>query len=128
MICGLSLFSAGLLWLGCMSGAACWAEVLGPEVIIGFGGGLVFVTSTMCGTSGLDARDAGAASGLLTTAQKVGSALGLALLSTVAATLTRDTGLAGLTDGYRAAILAATIPVLVAVAVSGLWLRGRDWR
>lgn len=128
MICGLSLFSAGLLWLGCMSGAAYWAEVLGPEVIIGFGGGLVFVTFTVCGTSGLDARDAGAASGLLTTAQKVGSALGLALLSTVAATFTRDTGLAGLTDGYRAAILAATIPVLAAVAVSGLWLRGRDRR
>ncbi|MEV0694196.1 MFS transporter [Streptomyces sp. NPDC050388] len=128
MICGLSLFSAGLLWLGCMSGAAYWAEVLGPEVIIGFGEGLVFVTFTVCGTSGLDARDASAASGLLTTAQKVGSALDLALLSTVAATFTRDTGLAGLTDGYRAAILAATIPVLAAVAVSGLWLRGRDRR
>ncbi|MFF5185738.1 MFS transporter [Streptomyces sp. NPDC000345] len=128
MICGLSLFSAGLLWLGAMSGGAYWAEVLGPELVIGFGGGLVFVTFTVCGTSGLEARDAGAASGLLTTSQKVGSALGLALLSTVAATFNRDTELAGLTDGYRAAILAATLPVLAAVAVSGSWLPRRDRR
>lgn len=125
---GLSLFTAGLLWLGRISGDAYWVEVLGPEVLIGLGGGLVFVTFTVCGTSGLDERDTGAASGLLTTSQKVGSALGLALLSTVAAACTRGTELGDLTDGCRAAMLAAALPVVAAIAVSGLWLPGGDRR
>ncbi|MFI1357737.1 MFS transporter [Streptomyces sp. NPDC020898] len=123
---GLSLFTTGLVWLGGISGDTYWAEVLVPELLIGFGGGFVFVTFTVCGTSGLDERETGAASGLLSTSQKIGSALGLALMSTVAATFTRGTGVGDLTDGYRAAMFAAAVPVLAAIAVSSLWLPGRD--
>ncbi|UOB12719.1 MFS transporter [Streptomyces sp. HP-A2021] len=118
---GLTLFGAGLVWLGGISGQAYWAEVLGPEALIGFGGGFVFVTFTVSGTVGLDPHDTGAASGLLTTAQKVGSALGLALLSTVTARVGDEHTL---TAGYGAAMLAAAVPVALAVVVSLRWLPG----
>lgn len=54
-------------------------------------------------TSGVPARQAGLASGLINTAQQMGGAVGLAVISAVAASytasLTRDTGLQALTSG-----------------------------
>ncbi|WP_406363782.1 MFS transporter (plasmid) [Streptomyces sp. NBC_00715] len=129
MVGGLVLFGTGLLWLAGISGHAYWTEVLGPECLIGFGGGFVFVTFTVAGTGELDEHDTGAASGLLTTAQKVGSALGLALLSTVTGAVSAGSGHDHtVTAGYQAAMLAAAIPVAAAVAVSVRWLPGSTVR
>ena len=50
------------------------------------GMGLTFVPITLLGTSGVTHDDAGLASGLFNTAQQVGGSLGLAILSTLAAT------------------------------------------
>ena len=52
------------------------------------GMGLTFVPITLLGTSGVKAEDAGLASGLFNTAQQVGGSLGLAILSSLAASQT----------------------------------------
>ncbi|WP_437080578.1 MFS transporter [Streptomyces sp. enrichment culture] len=127
MTTGLLLFAAGLLWMHRISGGAYWTELLGPECLVGLGGGLVFVTFTVGGTSGLDERDSGSASGVLTTAQKIGAAFGLAILTTLAGAATGSTaGPAGdaLLAGYRTAILAAVVPVLLALVATAVWLPG----
>ena len=50
--------------------------------------GLMFVPITLMATGGVDANDAGLASGLFNTAQQVGGSLGLAILATLAASKT----------------------------------------
>jgi hypothetical protein len=52
--------------------------------------GLVFVPVTLIATSGVPNEDAGLASGLFNTAQQIGGALGLALLTTLATNRTDD--------------------------------------
>ncbi|MFF2409961.1 MFS transporter [Streptomyces sp. NPDC058092] len=129
---GLAMFACGLAWMSQMSGGTYWAELLGPECLVGFGGGLVFVTFTVSGTSDLDERDAGLASGVLTTSQKIGASFGLAVLITLADGRT-ERSLAGgalssreaLTAGYQSAILAAIVPVLLAMVAATVWVPGR---
>ncbi|MFC7986845.1 MFS transporter [Streptomyces sp. NPDC057336] len=126
MTAGLLLFAAGLLWMHGISGGAYWTELLGPECLVGLGGGLVFVTFTVSGTSGLDERDAGSASGVLTTAQKIGAALGLAVLTTLAGSGSASAAAGdAVLEGYRTAILAAVVPVLLAVVAAAVWLPGK---
>ena len=67
------------------------ADLLPGLIPMSIGMGLVFVPITLLGTGGVGREDAGLASGLFNTAQQVGGSLGLAILSTVAAS--RTTGL-----------------------------------
>ncbi|MGZ4400045.1 MAG: MFS transporter [Gaiellaceae bacterium] len=64
------------------------AQLLAPIVVMSVGMGLTFVPLTLMATTNVEAQDAGLASGLFNTAQQVGGALGLAVLSTLAATRT----------------------------------------
>ena len=61
------------------------------------GMGITFVPLTLVATTGIEPADAGLASGLFNTSQQVGGALGLAVLSTLAASRTTSylTGLGG---------------------------------
>ncbi len=60
------------------------SDVLLPSLLAAFGVGCVFVTVTIIAVSGVAMKETGLASGLLTTAQQVGAALGVAILSTIA--------------------------------------------
>ena len=64
---------------------AYWSDLLPGLVLMAFGMGNTFVPITLIATTGVDAHDAGLASGIFNTSQQVGGALGLAVLSTLAA-------------------------------------------
>jgi hypothetical protein len=65
-----------------------YLDLLEGLMPISIGLGLTFAPATLLGTSGVEGQDAGLASGLLNTAQQVGGAIGLAVLSTLAANRT----------------------------------------
>jgi hypothetical protein len=90
------------------------------------------VPITLMGTSGVSAEDAGLASGLFNTAQQVGGSLGLAILSTLAASRTSHllsahsaTKVAATVSGYHVAFLAAAVMFVGAVALLIVFLRKR---
>jgi EmrB/QacA subfamily drug resistance transporter len=62
-----------------------FADVLPGLIIVAFGLGTVFVAITVAATSGVPKDKAGLSSGLLNTAQQIGGAIGLAILSGVSA-------------------------------------------
>lgn len=99
------------LWL--MSGltphSAYAADVLPTLILTGLGLGLAFVPIIGLGTGDAEERDGGLASGLMTTAQQIGGAIGIAALITIATDHTRSALHAGtpiaaaLTDGFETA-------------------------
>ena len=86
---GLSLGTVGMLLLLRLGvGGSYVGDLLPALTLISIGMGLTFVPITLIATSRVDRGDAGLASGLLNTSQQVGGALGLAILSTLAANRT----------------------------------------
>ncbi|MBA3743466.1 MFS transporter [Sporichthya sp.] len=65
-------------------------EVLPGFLVMGIGLGLVFSPAIQGAVSGVDRRDAGVASAMVNTMQQVGGSIGIALLSTIAATAAED--------------------------------------
>jgi hypothetical protein len=96
------------------------------------GGGLVLPALTALGMSGAEADDAGLASGLFNTTQQVGMAIGVAVLSTLAAARTGTELVAGasdavaLTSGYRLAFTVAAGLLAAALVISATVLRKQD--
>src|SRR4051794_26521265 len=68
------------------------ANVLPSLLISSLGMGAVFMPLTLVATTGLEDDDQGLASGLFNTSQQIGGALGLAILSTIAASRTASAG------------------------------------
>ena len=81
-------------------------------------GGLMFAPITLAATSAAP-QHSGLASGLLNTTRQIGGALGLALLTTIAAGATDDHGgPVALTSGYAAALTAGAA-VFASTAIAG---------
>jgi EmrB/QacA subfamily drug resistance transporter len=116
LLAGLVLTTIGLVLFGGVSPRGTYlGDVLVPEIVVAVGLGFAFVPLTIAAVAGVREREAGLASGLVNTAQQVGGALGLAILSTVANSRT-DSVLASaggpprpavvrdaLTEGFQAA-------------------------
>ncbi|MFF4987120.1 MFS transporter [Streptosporangium saharense] len=100
-----------------------------PVMLLAAGFGLALPALTTLGMSGAGEGDAGLASGLFNTTQQIGMALGVAVLSTLAASRTGDlladgaSQAAALTGGYRLAFTVGTGLLLAALAVALLVLR-----
>jgi EmrB/QacA subfamily drug resistance transporter len=80
-------------------------QLLVGLIPLALGMGLTFVPITLLATANVHGDDAGLASGLYNTAQQVGGALGLAVLSTLAASRTSSLLGASASSGSRAALL-----------------------
>ncbi|NBM20406.1 MFS transporter [Streptomyces sp. GC420] len=101
--------AAGFAWQSTMDADGSFATaILGPGVLMMAGAGLSATPLASLATSGADPGDAGLVSGLVNTSRTMGGALGLAVLSTVAASRTAGrTGSEALTEGYALAFRVA---------------------
>ena len=81
-------------------------DIFPAFVLGGAGMGFSFVPVTIASLTGVERADAGVASGLVNTSRQIGGAIGLALVSTIAATATSDYVHA---HGLSAASPAATV-------------------
>jgi EmrB/QacA subfamily drug resistance transporter len=117
---GMLLAAAGLLLLtGVRPGGTYVAQVLPGGVLSGLGLGFALIPSTIAAVSGVERSQSGLASGLLNTSRLIGGALGLAVLSTIAASQThgaRGSSLGALTSGFQLAFgVGAAISLLGAL-------------
>jgi MFS family permease len=126
LITFLLALAAGLTWLAFAPADAVFlTQILGPTLLIGVGIGGTFVTTTQLAVEDVPASEAGLAGGLVNTTQQIGGALGLAVLSTVAATRTSalaNTGVAqpeALTSGFSWLLIGAAMFALAGVAAAG---------
>ena len=136
---GIALAILGLVIL---RGAGVDGTYLGnllPGIIpMSIGMGMTFLPLTLVATTGVSASDAGLASGLFNTSQQVGGALGLAVLSTIAATHTTSVleGLSGaptqqqraeaVVEGFQVAYLGGIGLLVLGAIVLVAVLRTRD--
>ena len=127
-ISGIALAAAGMLVLTQLPVHGQYvSDLLVGLLPMSLGMGLTFVPITLMATSGVSDDDAGLASGLFNTAQQVGGSLGLAILSTLAASQTarvlhgtsQAAVLAARVSGYHLAFLAAAIMLGAGVVTCG---------
>ena len=101
--------AAGLYWSSFLPVDGSYVRSLLPGfILLGLGMGGVFVSVTIAATAGVTARESGLASGLLTTSQQIGGSVGLAVLTSLAASSTNRY----LTSGGTfdpASVVAATV-------------------
>ena len=138
-IVGMVIAAVGLFLLsGIPVDGSYVSDLLPGLLLMSFGMGNTFVPITLIATTNVDEHDAGLASGLFNTSQQVGGALGLAVLSTLAAdrTVSYLQGLghqpgpqdraAGLVEGFQVAFTAAAILVSIGAILLAVLLRSRD--
>jgi MFS family permease len=80
---GALVVGAGCVALALGASATSSLDLLPGLFVVGFGIGMVLVPVTAMALGDVDPRHAGAASGVLTTAQQVGGALGVAVIGVV---------------------------------------------
>jgi EmrB/QacA subfamily drug resistance transporter len=136
---GLILGTFGMLYFVELSTTSGYLAHVFPSIaVMSIGMGMTFVPLTLLATTNIDAADAGLASGLFNTSQQVGGALGLAVLSTIAANYTtnllKDIGgaptpqqqLDAVVEGFHVAYLGGIGLLLLGAVVLVAVLRTRD--
>ena len=88
---GLALAAVGMVLLTRLGvHTSYWSTVFPAQLVISFGIGIVFGPLTSTALVGVEDHDAGVASALVNTAQQVGGSIGLALLNTIAITVSTN--------------------------------------
>jgi EmrB/QacA subfamily drug resistance transporter len=130
---GLTVVSAGLLWLSALPAQGSYLTNLLPAILVmAFGLGFTFSPLILLATTGVEDDEAGLASGLFNTSQQVGGALGLAILASLAAGRTSGAIKSGvgqvqaLVDGYTRAYLVAGGLSIAALVLVLLLIRRTD--
>ncbi|NML49406.1 DHA2 family efflux MFS transporter permease subunit [Streptomyces sp. R302] len=120
-IAGILTAAAGFAWQSTLTADGTFlTTVLGPGILMMAGIGLATTPLATLATSGAAPGDAGLVSGLVNTSRTMGGAIGLALLTTVAAAATPDP--AHLVPGYATAFRVSTGILLAAAALMAVWL------
>ena len=109
--------------------AAYFPQIFVAFLLVGAGAGLSFMPLLQIGMSEIPSDDAGLGSGVVNVSQQMAGAIGLAVLSTIAANRTKSLVASGhavihsLTLGYQLALYIAAAAVLVGLLVSPILLR-----
>jgi EmrB/QacA subfamily drug resistance transporter len=123
LVIGAVLAAAGLYWLSFIrAGDTYWNSACGGGILATFGMGLAFTPIALSATGGVRREEAGLASGLVNSSRQIGASIGLAVLSTVAAShisallaghrVTPEANRIAMTAGYSRGFLIASIVAL----------------
>ncbi|MEV2253747.1 MFS transporter [Streptomyces sp. NPDC050147] len=124
---GLLVLAAGLLWLSAVEPTGSFVvDVLPASLVAALGMSMAYIPAMMAAMSGAPQEQAGLASGIVNTTYQVGSALGLAALTALAASQGAGQlgNLPALTDGFSAAFLGAAAIAAVGGLITLLVMRG----
>ena len=132
LVVGMATLTAGLLYFTQVSvGGSYLGDLLPGFLLIAVGIGFSFVPISIAALAGVEASEAGLASGLINTSQQIGGALGIAALSTIATSRTEDAVAAGsplpdaLVHGFTGAFVAGVVIAGLGI-VAALTLIRRD--
>jgi EmrB/QacA subfamily drug resistance transporter len=118
LMAGLSLAAIGMTWLSRLGVETPFFPAIAvPLVFLGLGMGAALGPLTGAGVAGVEARDAGAASGHVNASQQLGISLGLSILVTVFAAGGSEATRHDLSDGVSAAITGSALLLTLALAV-----------
>ncbi|MEO3973206.1 MFS transporter [Streptomyces sp. CAU 1734] len=126
-VAGALFAAAGFGWQSLMTSDGTFVTtILGPGILMMFGIGLATTPLAALATEGADPGDAGLVSGLINTSRTMGGALGLAVLSTVAASRTAgSTAPEDLAAGYAQAFQVCAGLLLTCAVLILVWLPRR---
>jgi EmrB/QacA subfamily drug resistance transporter len=91
MTAGALLVATGMFWLSAVTVHANYlSDVFGPLVVLAIGLGMAFVSTSVTAISGVQPNESGLASALLNVGRQLGGSLGIAIMGTIATTVTRN--------------------------------------
>ena len=122
LVAGVGLTLAGMVWLAQVDQSSSYLTgVALPMVLIGAGQGLAFAPLTSFGIAGVQAEEAGAASGLVNTAHQLGMAIGLAVLVAASAGAADLVDQVGTAFSWGSVLLALCLLIVLTVIVPAHW-------
>jgi EmrB/QacA subfamily drug resistance transporter len=131
-VTGLVLLAAGMAWLALIEPDGSYAvDVLPASLVAALGMSLAFIPTLGTAISAASPEEGGLASGIVNTSYQIGSALGLAVMTAIAAANGADQlgDKTALTDGFSAAFIGAAIVAGVgALATAALFRSPRGAR
>ncbi|MFJ2593727.1 MFS transporter [Streptomyces erythrochromogenes] len=125
---GLLVLAAGLVWLSAVEPTGTFlVDVLPASLVAATGMSLAYIPALMSAMASAPPEQAGLASGIVNTTYQVGSALGLAALTALAAFQGADRlgDPAALTDGFSSAFLGAAAIAAAGALATALLMKGR---
>ncbi|SFO38859.1 drug resistance transporter, EmrB/QacA subfamily [Actinomadura madurae] len=126
IVAGLLVLAAGMGWLSLIRpDGDYWVDVLPASLVAALGMSLAFIPSLGTALSAARPEEGGLASGIVNTSYQVGSALGLAAMTAIAASsgAGRLGDLPALTDGFSAAFVGAALIALAGAVLAAVTLR-----
>jgi len=128
LVGGMTVLTAGLVILSLLRPTGSfWLDVLPGSLVAAAGMSLAFIPSLGIALSSARPEEGGLASGIVNTSYQIGSALGLAAMTAVAAANGADLldDAVALTDGYSAALIGAAVIAAAGAVLAGVTLRTR---
>ncbi|HET7736877.1 MAG TPA: MFS transporter [Nocardioidaceae bacterium] len=125
-VAGLGTLAVGLVWLSFIRPDGSFTvDVLPATLVTAAGMAMAFIPSLGLALSSAAPEEGGLAAGIVNTTYQVGSALGLAVMSAVAAAYGADEigNAIALTDGFSAGLLGAAAIAAVGAVLAAAWLR-----
>ena len=127
-VMGLTTLAAGLVWLSFVRPDGTFTvDVLPASLVTAAGMAMAFIPSLGTALSAAAPEEGGLASGIVNTSYQIGSALGLAAMTAVAAAAGADQigDVFAITDGYSAGLLGAAGIAVAGAVLAGVFLKGQ---
>lgn len=127
-VTGLATLAVGLVWLSFVRPDGSFTvDVLPATLVTAAGMAMAFIPSLGTALSAAAPEEGGLAAGIVNTSYQIGSALGLAAMTAVAAAAGADQlgDVVAITDGFSAGLLGAAGIALAGALLSGVLLKGQ---